>query len=77
MGNDSAHILDVTLDNIQVDGLTPERVKAEFANIKLGPGPVNFSPSGPQVTVADHRGGGAPVYDCAERFSKPWTARTR
>ena len=43
----------ITLDNVIVDNIGPSAVEAEFANIVLGPGAVNFSGyiSGQDVTV--------------------------
>jgi polygalacturonase len=69
MGYDSSHLLEVRLDGVTVSGTTPELVKAEFAKIALGPGAVNFSPKGPEVSV-----GGAPTVaakdgKCGERFA--------
>jgi polygalacturonase len=37
----------ITLDNVIVDNIGPIAVAAEFADITLGPGYVNFVPSGP------------------------------
>jgi polygalacturonase len=55
-GYDAAHALDVTLDNVVVDGLQATNVKASFADVRLGPGGANFTPSGGGVTVS---GGGS------------------
>ena len=41
----------VTLDNVIVDNMGSLDVAAEFANITLGPGKVNFTPAGQGVTV--------------------------
>jgi polygalacturonase len=43
----------ITLDNVVIDNMGPAAVAAQFADIRLGPGPVNFVPSGPGVTVTD------------------------
>jgi hypothetical protein len=45
----------VTLDNVIIDNLGPLDVAAEFANITLGPGDLNFRPSGQSVMVTDTR----------------------
>jgi polygalacturonase len=42
----------LTLSNVIVDNMGPQAVEAEFSNIVLGPGAVNFLPSGLDVTVA-------------------------
>ena len=41
----------VTLDNVIFDNIGPESTWATFSNITLGPGNVNFTPSGLGVTV--------------------------
>jgi polygalacturonase len=45
----------VTLDNVIFDNLGKLDVAAEYADIRLGPGDVNFTPSGFEVTVTDNR----------------------
>jgi polygalacturonase len=42
----------ITLDNVIVDNIGPQAVAAEFADIRLGPGRVNFEPVGPGVTLS-------------------------
>jgi polygalacturonase len=61
-GYDSAHTTGITLDNVVVDGVTPADVKAEYAQVTLGPGPVDFTPAGTgvNVTQVDAGGGGSP-----------------
>jgi polygalacturonase len=44
----------LTLDNLTVDNIGPLAVEAEFSNIFLGPGAVNFMPSGLDVTVTNN-----------------------
>jgi polygalacturonase len=66
-GADGQHPLDVTLDNVVVDGVSPGNVKAEYAEVKLGPGPVNFVPAGNDVSVSG-AGSGAALDPCAGRF---------
>jgi polygalacturonase len=43
----------IGLDNVIVDNIGPNAVEAEYSNIVIGPGPVNFSSfiAGPDVTV--------------------------
>ena len=43
----------ITLDNVVVDNLGPQCVAAQFSDIHLGPGNVNFLPQGPGVTVTN------------------------
>jgi len=43
----------VTLDNVVIDNISQPAVAAEFANITLGPGDVNFRPEGLGVTLTD------------------------
>jgi polygalacturonase len=54
----------VTLDGVVIDNLGPQAVATEYADFVLGPGPVNFVPEGPSVTVSNQiTGAGAPK-DC-------------
>jgi polygalacturonase len=50
----------VNLDNVVVDGIGPNAVSAQYAELVLGPGPVNFTPVGRGVTLTDLRANGAP-----------------
>ena len=54
----------VTLDNVIIDNLGPLDVEAEFANITLGPGNVNFTPAGQGATVTDIRTDGSTPQPC-------------
>ncbi|HEY0483119.1 MAG TPA: glycosyl hydrolase family 28 protein [Kofleriaceae bacterium] len=75
LGLDAAHRTSATLDNVIVDGIAPQNVLAQYADLALGRGPVNFtprdnvSPPGTPSTVAvtDHRHFGLPVI-CLGRF---------
>ena len=49
----------VTLDNVVIDNMGKLDVAAEFANISLGPGDVNFTPGGFGVSVTDSRAPGS------------------
>ena len=51
LGYDATHMLGLTLDNVVVDDITSANISASYANITLGPGSVNFTPSGTSVTV--------------------------
>jgi polygalacturonase len=70
MGYDADHRLDVTLNNVVIDGMNGGTVKASFADVKLGPGPVNIPVAGDKVNVVS-RSGGQPAADpCAGKFAK-------
>jgi polygalacturonase len=47
----------ITLNNVVIDGIGTNAVSAQYANLQLGPGPVNFTPEGAGVTVTDDRTG--------------------
>jgi hypothetical protein len=51
-GWDAAHPIGITLDNVVLDN-QPTTITASNANIVLGPGPVNVTPTGTGVTVTD------------------------
>jgi polygalacturonase len=55
----------ITLDNVVVDNTGPHAVSASFADIHLGPGDVNFTPSGLDVTVTNNITGGSTPRACA------------
>ncbi|HEY4015251.1 MAG TPA: glycosyl hydrolase family 28 protein [Polyangiaceae bacterium] len=65
-GFDSSHITGLTLDNVVVDGT--KSVTATEANIVLGPGMVNFTPSGTGVTVTDNQSGTSTANPCTNKF---------
>jgi hypothetical protein len=72
LGFDANYLLDVQLDNVVVEGLGAEgSVRASFAKVELGPGPVSFPVAGDGVTVTNHvtRPGAAPN-PCAGKFVK-------
>jgi polygalacturonase len=54
----------ITLDNVVVDGIGPESVAAQFANITLGPGRVNFAPGGMGVQVKNIQAGSSAPFAC-------------
>ena len=43
----------IILDNVIIDGIGPESVASQFANITLGPGDVNFAPAGLGVSTVN------------------------
>lgn len=54
----------ITLDNVIVDNIGPQAVDAEYANVVLGPGRVNFMPSGHDVSVSDQTTGESTPKQC-------------
>ncbi len=56
-GYNEAHRLGMTLDNVNADGAT---TVATHVDLTLGPGPVSFRPSGPDVTIHAVPGSGSP-----------------
>ncbi|HEV2349965.1 MAG TPA: glycosyl hydrolase family 28 protein [Terriglobia bacterium] len=66
-GFDAAHRLQITLDDVSADGLSAARVTATHAQVTLGPGPVNFRPSGDDVQVTGTPGASAPA-SCRDKF---------
>jgi polygalacturonase len=67
-GLDAAHPVEVSLDNVTIDGLRPEDVTAAHAVVRIGPRRGNFVPSGEGVTVRDEGAGPAVPSSCAGRF---------
>jgi polygalacturonase len=67
-GYDSAHATGITLDNVVVDGITAADVTAQYADVTLGPGAVDFTPSGTGVTVHDTISGTSQPNDCAGKW---------
>jgi polygalacturonase len=67
-GYDGAHATAVTLDNVVVDGITAPNVKASYATVTLGPGAVNFTPSGTGVTVTNNVLGNATPNACTAKW---------
>lgn len=73
-GYDENHVLGLTLDNVVVDGLdTGGKIKTAFADVKLGPGPVNVALAGKGVVVTNGVAPtvAAPVDPCAGKFPSP------
>jgi len=54
----------LTLNNVIVDNMGPQAIEAEFSNIVLGPGNVNFMPSGLDVTVTPAFSGTSTPTNC-------------
>ncbi len=67
-GYDAAHRLDITFDNVILDASEGVRIRADHARIRLGPGPVDFRPSGDDVKLIGEPGKGEP-YHCRDKFT--------
>jgi polygalacturonase len=68
-GYDAAHMNSVTLDNVVIDGISPSHVTASYTNVTLGPGSVNFTPSGTDVNVTNHTAAGSSTpNDCTNKW---------
>jgi polygalacturonase len=68
LGYDAAHMLGLTLDNVVVDDIASANINASYANITLGPGAVNFAPTGTSVTVTDKTSGTSTPNDCTGKW---------
>jgi polygalacturonase len=55
----------ITLDNVHMENFSQQAVAAEFANIVLGKGDVNFMPGGMGVNVTDMRDGSGTPRACS------------
>ena len=68
LGYDSSHKLGITLDNVVVDDISSSNINAADATITLGPGMVNFTPSGTDVTVTNQVSGSSTANACANKW---------
>ena len=59
-GYDENHKLGITFDNVVFDNPASNPIKATHAVVTLGPGPVNFRPTGADVQVVGSPGSGRP-----------------
>lgn len=66
-GYDAAHRLGIQFDNVSLEPPQLIKLLAGHAEFKLGPGSVNFLPSGDDVNITGKSGQGAPI-DCADKF---------
>jgi polygalacturonase len=67
-GYDATHLNSVTLDNVVVDGVSAANVQASYTNVTLGPGNVNFMPSGTNVTVTNDISGSSTPNPCTDKW---------
>jgi polygalacturonase len=68
LGQDAAHLTQITLDNVVVDGNSPSQVTAQYANVTLGPGAVNFTPTGTGVTSTSAMSGASTPNPCTGKW---------
>jgi polygalacturonase len=68
LGYDATHMLGLTLDNVVVDDIAAGSVSASFADITLGPGSVNFTPSGSNVTLSNKVSGAPTPNACTNKW---------
>jgi polygalacturonase len=66
-GFDEAHRLGIAFDNVTLADPAAVKMVAHHADVKLGPGPVNFRPSGEGVAVTGTPGKGS-TNACSEKF---------
>jgi polygalacturonase len=67
-GYDSSHLNSVTLDNVVVDGISSSGLSASYTNVTLGPGAVNFTPSGTGVQVTNDVTGSSTPNACTGKW---------
>ena len=67
-GYDSSHLNSVTLDNVIVDGVSSANVSASYTKVTLGPGNVNFTPSGTGVTATNAISGSSTPNACTGKW---------
>jgi len=66
-GYDESHRLGIRLDNVILDAPAEVKINASHADITLGPGPVNFRPSGDDVQFTGNPRNGKPNA-CSDKF---------
>jgi polygalacturonase len=66
-GYDEKHRLGITFDNVTSEPAASTKVAAIHAVVTLGPGPVNFHPSGNDVRIIGNPGTGTPN-TCTDKF---------
>jgi polygalacturonase len=67
-GYSASFLNSVTLDNVIVDGIAANQVTAEYTKVTLGPGNVNFTPSGTGVTVTNNISGTSTPNTCVGKW---------
>jgi polygalacturonase len=72
-GFDATRRLGLTFDGVVLSNIESIPITAQHMELKLGPGPVNFVPSGTDVNIAGESGKG-PARACEEKFA-PYPAK--
>ncbi len=67
-GYDGEHRSSIRLNGVEIDGVLPGDVEAQFGAFHLGPGEVNFLPKGDGVWVSKGAGTGVAPPDCKNSF---------
>jgi len=69
-GLDDAHMTELTLDGVKVEGITPEQVHGRFATVTLGPGGTNldFSKTDIKVVGSPAKGSEDGAFSCDGKF---------
>jgi polygalacturonase len=67
-GYDASHMNSITLDNVVIDGISPSNVVASYTSVMLGPGNVNFTPSGTGVSVTNGISGTSQPNPCTGKW---------
>jgi hypothetical protein len=67
-GYDASHVNGVTLDNVVIDGISPSNVTASYTSVTLGPGSVNFTPSGTGVNLTNGVAGSSTPNPCTNKW---------
>jgi polygalacturonase len=67
-GYDASHANSITLDNVVIDGISASNVTASYTAVTLGPGSVNFTPSGTGVTVSNGTSGSSTPNPCTGKW---------
>jgi len=68
----------ISFDNVAIDNIGPGAMAAEYADIELGPRPVNFVPQNRSVNVSNNITAGGPPPQCvfpklpAPRLPEGW-----
>ncbi len=69
LGLDATHRVEVSLDNVTIDGLEAGDLTAAHADVRIGPRRGNFVPSGEDVNVMDAGTAPAAPLSCDGRFA--------
>jgi polygalacturonase len=67
-GYDATHLNSITLDNVVIEGISASNVTASYTDVTLGPGNVNFTPSGTSVTVTNSIEGTSTPNPCTNKW---------